>query len=151
MSQFSKSYTPSAPPFEICSDTSDTHSTCPVCINDIGNNNFVITKCNHKICIPCLMANYNKSLNGHLCPMCRSRILDKRRNIYVAKSRINFEATNLLFNMFDDQDNMFPLFKELTDFVSTRKDNISEFKEIFGRFIMTEFINNYTTNLNITK
>lgn len=138
---------PSAPPQE----TDDNDDDCPLCLNKLGNNDFVLTKCNHKICLSCFMDNYNKSRNGHLCPLCRNKVINTRRNIYVSRSRTTFEATQLLYSMFDLNNEQYPVFKELIEFIESGNLRKDIFKEIFGRHIMVEFIENYVKNLNITK
>lgn len=136
---------PSAP------QETDDNNDCPVCLNKLENNNFVVTKCNHKICLSCFMDNYNKSRNGHLCPLCRTKVINTRRNIYVSKSRTTFEATQMLYNMFDVNNEQYPIFKEMLEFIDSGNLRKDIFKEIFGRHIMVEFIENYVKNLNITK
>jgi hypothetical protein len=153
MSEFvpeGQSTIPSAPPPTTTAMETE-EEDCPVCLNSLGDNNFIVTKCKHKICLPCFMNNYNKSLNGNLCPLCRTKIVRTRRNIYVSKSRTTFEASHLLYNMYDADETTFPVFKELLDFATSHSSNTSEFKEVLGRFIMSEFIDNYVNNLNITK
>ena len=129
----------------------DDNDDCPVCLNKLGNNDFVVTKCNHKICLSCFMDNYNKSRNGHLCPLCRTKVINTRRNLYVSRSRTTFEATQLLYSMFDQNNEQYPVFKELIDFIESGNLRKDIFKEIFGRHIMVEFIEKYVKNLNITK
>lgn len=137
---------PTAPPPQ---ETDD--NDCPVCLNKLGNNDFVVTKCNHKICLSCFMNNYNKSRNGHLCPLCRTKVINTRRNLYVSRSRTTFEATQLLYSMFDVNNEQYPVFKELIEFIESGNLRKDIFKEIFGRHIMVEFIEKYVKNLNITK
>lgn len=44
---------------------------CPICYEEIGINNYIITSCNHKFCSNCLF----KSLNlNSTCPICREEI-----------------------------------------------------------------------------
>ena len=32
---------------------------CPICMEDMGINNYLIPSCNHKVCIPCFINNLN--------------------------------------------------------------------------------------------
>jgi hypothetical protein len=137
---------PSAPPQE-----TDNNDDCPVCLNKLGNNDFVVTKCNHKICLSCFMDNYNKSRNGHLCPMCRTKVINTRRNLYVSKNKTYFEATQILCKMFNRDNNDYPIFKELIEVIETSNLRKEIFKDLFARHIMREFIENFTKKLNITK
>jgi len=51
---------------------------CPICLEDMGVNNFIVPSCEHKICIPCfinnLKQNHNRSNN---CCLCRRNIVSK--------------------------------------------------------------------------
>ena len=45
---------------------------CPVCYEIIKNTNFVVTKCNHKFCMPCLLKVFQQN---NTCPCCRSELI----------------------------------------------------------------------------
>lgn len=49
--------------------------TCPVCMTEFEETNYVIPKCNHKVCAICFTNNikYNKQ-TGDCCVLCRKRI-----------------------------------------------------------------------------
>ena len=45
---------------------------CPICYEIIKNANFVVTKCNHKFCMPCLLKVFQQN---NTCPCCRSELI----------------------------------------------------------------------------
>ena len=49
--------------------------TCPICICEFGDTNYVIPKCGHKVCAICFTNNlkYNKH-TGDCCVLCRQKI-----------------------------------------------------------------------------
>ena len=49
--------------------------TCPICITEFEETNYVIPKCGHKVCAVCFTNNikYNKH-TGDCCVLCRKRI-----------------------------------------------------------------------------
>ena len=49
--------------------------TCPVCMCEFEETNYVIPKCKHKVCAVCFTNNikYNK-VTGDCCVLCRKRI-----------------------------------------------------------------------------
>lgn len=49
--------------------------TCPVCLCEFEETNYVIPKCKHKVCAVCFTNNikYNKT-TGDCCVLCRKRI-----------------------------------------------------------------------------
>ena len=51
---------------------------CPICMEKIDKKGIVITECNHKFCLTCILVNYDHSIK---CPMCRSLIIDKNKLI----------------------------------------------------------------------
>ena len=83
--------------------------------------------------------------------MCRTKVINTRRKLYVSRSRTTFDATQLLYSMFDVNNEQYPVFKELIEFIESGNLRKDIFKEIFGRHIMVEFIEKYVKNLNITK
>lgn len=56
-------------------DNEPVHETCPVCMCEFGETNYVIPKCRHKVCAVCFTNNikYNKH-TGDCCVLCRKRI-----------------------------------------------------------------------------
>ena len=47
---------------------------CPICYEEIGAKNFLVTSCGHKFCLGCIPKHL---ANSNSCPMCRSDILDE--------------------------------------------------------------------------
>ena len=49
---------------------------CPICLEDMGTNNFIVPSCEHKICIPCFIKNLKQNHNrGNNCCLCRKHII----------------------------------------------------------------------------
>ena len=49
---------------------------CPICLEDMGTNNFIVPSCEHKICIPCFIRNLKQNHNmGNNCCLCRKHIV----------------------------------------------------------------------------
>ena len=130
---------------------------CPICLKPFKENNFVITKCNHKFCLPCFMDNYNSNDNGHKCSLCREKVVKKKKKpLLYSNGTIIFESSSLLFKIFrDDEQENYPLFKELLELIQNKNINdqlkLSYFKDILGTWINTEFIITLANNLKITK
>lgn len=58
------------------SNNENNKEMCPVCLNEIKENNYVLPSCNHKICISCFVLNLNKNRSsGNNCCLCRETIL----------------------------------------------------------------------------
>ena len=48
---------------------------CPICFEELGDNNYIKTKCNHKTCVSCFVANIRLNNNtAKLCPLCREQM-----------------------------------------------------------------------------
>jgi len=48
---------------------------CPICFEELGDNNYIKTKCNHKTCVSCFVANIKLNNNtAKLCPLCRGEM-----------------------------------------------------------------------------
>jgi len=49
--------------------------TCPVCMTELEETNYVVPRCNHKVCTTCFANNikHNKH-TGDCCVLCRKRI-----------------------------------------------------------------------------
>jgi hypothetical protein len=53
----------------------DNKDACPICLENIDDNNYVKTKCEHRLCVSCFASNIKKNQFTHdLCPLCRERI-----------------------------------------------------------------------------
>lgn len=48
---------------------------CPICFDELGENNYVKTKCNHKTCVSCFVTNIKlNNKTAKLCPLCREQM-----------------------------------------------------------------------------
>ena len=48
---------------------------CPICLEELGDNNYVKTNCNHKTCVSCFVANIKlNNKTAKLCPLCREQM-----------------------------------------------------------------------------
>jgi len=51
-------------------------NNCPMCMDDMGDRNYMVPKCGHKVCMTCVMKNIMTNLDsGNLCCLCRANIL----------------------------------------------------------------------------
>ena len=51
---------------------------CPICLEDMGTNNFIVPICEHKICIPCFIKNIKQNNNmSNNCCLCRKHIVSR--------------------------------------------------------------------------
>ena len=51
---------------------------CPICLCSVGDKNYMIPKCGHKICCDCLFTNIKQNkTTGNLCPLCRQESIPK--------------------------------------------------------------------------
>ena len=48
---------------------------CPVCFDSIEANNYTMTKCGHKFCLPCFV----EILPSNTCAMCRQELVSKNK------------------------------------------------------------------------
>ena len=49
---------------------------CPICMNDMGVNNYLVPVCGHKVCMNCFIKNIRQNKQqGHLCCLCRRNIV----------------------------------------------------------------------------
>jgi hypothetical protein len=49
---------------------------CPICMDNMGDNNYIVPYCKHKVCIPCFIRTVkqnNKMCNN--CCLCREKII----------------------------------------------------------------------------
>ena len=110
------------------------YDTCPICLEDIKDNNFVVTKCNHKFCFSCLVKSCHVKNN---CPMCRAEIQDLQQ-----KKLPEFKNINLFDNICDSFRNPFYNIFQHIDIIKKKildtiyvtneifNDEESEFKEL---------------------
>ena len=48
---------------------------CPICLEELGDNNYVKTNCNHKTCVSCFVSNIKlNNKTAKLCPLCREQM-----------------------------------------------------------------------------
>ena len=67
-----------------CCSTTSTNATieneyeksCPICFENLGENNYLIPSCGHKLCMNCFVLNIvkNKDSGGN-CSLCRKKII----------------------------------------------------------------------------
>ena len=49
---------------------------CPICMNDMGVNNYIVPVCGHKVCMSCFIKNIRQNKQqGHLCCLCRKNMI----------------------------------------------------------------------------
>jgi len=75
--------------------------TCPICLDDIDNENIVITKCGHKFCWDCIYEThkilYKIRENTIKCPTCNNIMSNK--DIYLLN---NIENENIVYSDLND-------------------------------------------------
>jgi hypothetical protein len=50
--------------------------SCPICIESIGERNYIVPSCGHKVCVNCFVKNMTMNRgSGCLCSLCRSQIV----------------------------------------------------------------------------
>jgi hypothetical protein len=50
--------------------------SCPICMEDVGDNNYLVPSCGHKLCMNCFVLNIVKNKHtGGYCSLCRSKII----------------------------------------------------------------------------
>lgn len=50
--------------------------SCPICIESIGERNYIVPSCGHKVCVNCFMKNMTMNRgSGCLCSLCRAQIV----------------------------------------------------------------------------
>jgi hypothetical protein len=50
--------------------------SCPICIESIGERNYIVPSCGHKVCVNCFVKNMTMNRGtGCLCSLCRAQIL----------------------------------------------------------------------------
>jgi len=51
-------------------------NNCPMCMDDMGDRNYMVPKCGHKVCMTCVLKNMMTNLDsGNVCCLCRANIL----------------------------------------------------------------------------
>ena len=49
---------------------------CPICMDYMGERNYIVPSCGHKLCIKCFIMNITRNVNsGCLCSLCRAKIV----------------------------------------------------------------------------
>ena len=94
-----------------CDIQEKTIDECPICYSDLSNNNFIITKCNHKFCVDCIFKHFQND-NGNKCPLCRKEFAEKkrikRRNIVVdSDDEYSFNDNPTFITQVDESDDNF--------------------------------------------
>ena len=52
------------------------HNDCPICMECMGDRNYIVPVCGHKICVNCFVTNISTNRkNGCLCSLCREKIV----------------------------------------------------------------------------
>lgn len=91
------------------------YDTCPVCLNDMEEKNYVITNCNHKFCFSCLMTCCS---HKNECPLCRAEIKE-----YNNKKLPTFKNSDMLNNIImsinNPHYNIFKLIDEIKEIFFT--------------------------------
>ena len=50
--------------------------SCPICIESIGERNYIVPSCGHKVCVNCFVKNMTMNRgSGCLCSLCRAQIV----------------------------------------------------------------------------
>jgi len=52
------------------------NNDCPICMDCMGDRNYIVPSCGHKICMKCFITNITINReSGCLCSLCRERIV----------------------------------------------------------------------------
>ena len=63
---------------------------CSICLDEIKENDKVVTDCNHEFHLSCLLKNYENGVNGKECPNCRKSLIPEVPNdVIVNKDRVD--------------------------------------------------------------
>ena len=50
--------------------------SCPICIESIGERNYIVPSCGHRVCVNCFVKNMTMNRgSGCLCSLCRTQIV----------------------------------------------------------------------------
>ena len=61
---------------EIVDIVENKENECPICMNDMGVNNYLVPVCGHTVCMNCFIKNIRQNKHqGHLCCLCRRNIV----------------------------------------------------------------------------
>ena len=61
---------------EIVDIVENKENECPICMNDMGVNNYLVPVCGHKVCMNCFIKNIRQNKQqGHLCCLCRKNMI----------------------------------------------------------------------------
>jgi hypothetical protein len=57
-------------------DKENNVESCPICIESIGERNYIVPSCGHKVCVNCFVKNMTMNRgSGCLCSLCRTQIV----------------------------------------------------------------------------
>ena len=49
---------------------------CPICMDSMGERNYIVPSCGHKLCMKCFITNITRNVkSGCLCSLCRAKIV----------------------------------------------------------------------------
>lgn len=122
---------------------------CPICYSELSNNNFIITKCNHKFCADCIFKHFQND-NGNKCPLCRIEFVDKkqikRRNIIVdSDDEYSFNDNPTFITQMDQNDDNL-----LNNSDNVNRDLVFEFNNTLNNSnsndISLNYLNMYNNN-----
>ena len=57
----------------VCAERAFGEDTCPICLDAIGQTNFMVLRCGHQTCSDCIIQNIQR-VRGMNCPVCREQI-----------------------------------------------------------------------------
>jgi hypothetical protein len=56
--------------------TENNTESCPICIESIGERNYIVPSCGHRVCVDCFVKNITMNRgSGCLCSLCRAQIV----------------------------------------------------------------------------
>jgi hypothetical protein len=56
--------------------TENNVDSCPICIESIGERNYIVPLCGHRVCVDCFVKNMTMNRgSGGLCSLCRAQIV----------------------------------------------------------------------------
>jgi hypothetical protein len=56
--------------------TENNTESCPICIESIGERNYIVPSCGHRVCVDCFVKNMTMNRgSGCLCSLCRAQIV----------------------------------------------------------------------------
>lgn len=125
------------------------YDNCPICLDVIKDNNYVITKCNHKFCFNCLMCSCNVK---NECPLCRTEIEEyKQKKLPIFKQIDMFD--NIMSSINNPFYNMFNLIDEIKEIIyhEFKEDSscFSEQENVYKNSIIRRLENSSELSSNI--